>query len=82
MELITQLSELGVQLREENGELKVAAPKGALTPELINRIKAEKQQLLRLLIHTNYQSILRAPIQEFYSLTSSQRRLWVLSQFE
>ncbi|WP_146250836.1 condensation domain-containing protein, partial [Nonlabens dokdonensis] len=31
---------------------------------------------------TNYQSILRAPIQEFYSLTSSQRRLWVLSQFE
>ncbi|AXG70214.1 tyrocidine synthase 3 [Kordia sp. SMS9] len=82
MELIKKLIELGVQLREENGELKVAAPKGALTPELINKIRAEKKQLLSLLAHTSHKSIPKAPVQELYPLTSSQGRLWVLSQFE
>ncbi|AGC75292.1 non-ribosomal peptide synthetase [Nonlabens dokdonensis] len=65
--------------------------------QLINKINKELQSNLTVkqvfvlptikglskeITDTNYQSILRAPIQEFYSLTSSQRRLWVLSQFE
>ncbi|NQY06745.1 MAG: amino acid adenylation domain-containing protein, partial [Flavobacteriaceae bacterium] len=49
---------------------------------MINRIKAEKKQLLRLLVHRSHKSIPKAPVQKLYPLTSSQLRLWVLSQFE
>ncbi|NQY06558.1 MAG: amino acid adenylation domain-containing protein, partial [Flavobacteriaceae bacterium] len=65
--------------------------------QLINKINKELQSSLTVkqvfisptikglskeITSTTYKSIPKAPVQELYSLTSSQRRLWVLSQFE
>ena len=44
--LIEQLSALGVRLSAEDGELRVRAPRGALTSELRIRLAAQKAQLI------------------------------------
>ncbi|MFW0739614.1 amino acid adenylation domain-containing protein [Flavobacterium sp. T12S277] len=78
--LINTLESLNIRLRVENGDLKINAPKGTLTPEIIEDIKAHKSRLLSLL--SSSESIPKAEAKDFYALTSSQYRLWTLSQFE
>ncbi|WP_264529198.1 amino acid adenylation domain-containing protein [Flavobacterium sp. N502540] len=78
--LINTLESLNIRLRVENGDLKINAPKGTLTPEIIEDIKAHKSRLLSLL--SSSESIPKAEAKDFYTLTSSQYRLWTLSQFE
>ena len=78
--LIKKLQSLNIRLRVENGDLKINAPKGALTPEIIESIKAGKNELIKLL--SSSESIPKAVIKDFYALTSSQQQLWTLSQFE
>ena len=80
MELASKLRHLGVIVKTENHKLKVSAPKGVLTKDLIEEIKIHKEDLLNLL--SSNRSIPNALNKEYYPLTSSQRRLWVLSQFE
>lgn len=49
-ELLLQLRELGVEVKTADGEhLVVDAPKGAITPELRERLAANKGELLRVL---------------------------------
>ncbi|MDC8004737.1 amino acid adenylation domain-containing protein [Aureisphaera galaxeae] len=79
-ELIHKLSALGVQLKVVEGNLKVNAPKGTLTQELLEEIKANKAYLMQL-IAANAR-IPKVEEQESYVVTSSQKRLWALSQFE
>ncbi|OHT47031.1 non-ribosomal peptide synthetase [Flavobacterium tructae] len=78
--LLHTLQSFNIRLRVENGDLKITAPKGALTPEIIEEIKAHKNELTKLL--SSSESIPKAAIKESYALTSSQHRLWTLSQFE
>ena len=78
--LLHTLQSLNIRLRVENGDLKITAPKGALTPAIIEDIKAHKNELTKLL--SSSESIPKAAIKESYALTSSQHRLWTLSQFE
>ncbi|GIQ60982.1 hypothetical protein Flavo103_41180 [Flavobacterium collinsii] len=77
--LIHILQSLNIGLRIENGDLKINAPKGTLTPEIIEDIKAHKNELITLL--SSSESIPKAEIKDSYALTSSQHRLWTLSQF-
>ncbi|WP_264529199.1 amino acid adenylation domain-containing protein [Flavobacterium sp. N502540] len=78
--LLHTLQSLNIRLRVENGDLKINAPKGTLTTEIIEEIKAHKNELTKLL--SSSESIPKAAIKESYALTSSQHRLWTLSQFE
>ncbi|WP_428231992.1 amino acid adenylation domain-containing protein [Flavobacterium sp.] len=78
--LIHTLQSLEIGLTIENGNLKINAPKGALTPEIIDDIKAHKKELISLL--SSSESIPKAEVKDAYALTSSQHRLWTLSQFE
>ncbi|WP_374175230.1 amino acid adenylation domain-containing protein [Flavobacterium tructae] len=78
--LIDTLENLNIRLRVENGDLKINAPKGTLTPEIIEDIKMYKNRFITLL--SSSESIPNAAIKESYALTSSQYRLWTLSQFE
>ncbi|OHT47032.1 non-ribosomal peptide synthetase [Flavobacterium tructae] len=78
--LIHTLENLNIRLRVENGDLKINAPKGTLTPEIIEEIKIHKNRFITLL--SSSESIPNAAIKESYALTSSQYRLWTLSQFE
>ncbi|MFH7014629.1 amino acid adenylation domain-containing protein [Flavobacterium sp. FlaQc-47] len=78
--LIHTLQSLKIRLTIDNGNLKINAPKGTLTPEIIDDIKAHKNELITLL--SSSESIPKAENKEYYALTSSQHRLWTLSQFE
>ena len=78
--LIHTLQALNIRLKIENGNLKINAPKGALTSEIIEDIKAHKSELIALL--STSEAIPQAAVKEAYALTSSQHRLWTLSQFE
>ncbi|WP_017498829.1 non-ribosomal peptide synthetase [Flavobacterium sp. WG21] len=78
--LIHTLENLNIRLRVENGDLKINAPKGTLTSEIIEDIKIHKNRFISLL--SSSESIPNAAIKESYALTSSQYRLWTLSQFE
>ncbi|HEY9842957.1 MAG TPA: MupA/Atu3671 family FMN-dependent luciferase-like monooxygenase [Candidatus Obscuribacterales bacterium] len=48
-DLIGELENLGVKLSLEQGQLKVVAPRGALTPELQERLRRAKPALIRAL---------------------------------
>ncbi|MFC4634986.1 amino acid adenylation domain-containing protein [Dokdonia ponticola] len=78
--LIHKLQSLKIGLKIVNGSLKINAPKGTLTSEIIDEIKEHKSELIELL--SSLESIPKAPNKDYYALTSSQQRLWTLSQFE
>jgi len=78
--LIHTLQSSKIGLKVVNGSLKINAPKDALTPEIIDEIKAHKSELIALL--SSSESIPKAVKKDFYALTSSQQQLWTLSQFD
>ncbi len=78
--LIHTLQSLKIGLKVVDGSLKINAPKGTLTPEIIDQIKVHKSELVALL--SSSESIPKAAKKDTYNLTSSQQRLWALSQFE
>jgi hypothetical protein len=45
-ELLDELKQRGVRLERDGEKLRITAPKGALTPELISRISISKNELL------------------------------------
>lgn len=79
-ELLKKLLSLGVNLKVDEGNLKINAPKGILNEALLNEIKLNKTYLINLL--SSKIQIPKAKIQESYPVSSSQRRLWMLSKFE
>ncbi|WP_298511890.1 amino acid adenylation domain-containing protein [uncultured Kordia sp.] len=80
-QLVNKLYQLGIRIEAKNGELQVKAPKNTLTPELIQEIKQQKEDLIAILGNPEIE-IPKAPIQEYYPLTAAQKRIWILSQFE
>ena len=83
------LKTLNVKIDVVDECLDVKAPKGALTATLIEDIKSNKQALIEFIkAHKNdnsissFEVIQPAEKQAHYPLSSAQRRLWILSQFE
>ncbi|MET4143129.1 condensation domain-containing protein, partial [Pedobacter sp. UYP1] len=86
--LILVLAEKGILINVVDGELIVNAPKGVLDENLIKLIKGNKAELITYLVESDiivenkFDQIKALNQQTSYSLSSSQRRLWILSQFE
>lgn len=78
--LLHTITSQGIQLSVQNGQLKVNAPKGALTNELIEKIKLNKAYLIKLI--SSNTNIPKAEIQESYPVTPAQQRLWIMSNFD
>lgn len=76
---LQKLQTLGVNLKVIDKTLKINAPKGVLTKELVEEIKANKEYLLKLLSPDEVK-IPVAEIQESYPVTSSQKRFWILDR--
>ncbi|SDO82090.1 HxxPF-repeated domain-containing protein, partial [Pedobacter steynii] len=83
--IIQELEKYNARIYVEDGNLKIDCEKGLIDDQLKRLIKAEKDNLI------NYINLIRgysfSPIPsvspaDSYLLSSSQRRLWVLSQFE
>ena len=77
-ELLNKLLSLGVNLEVFDGSLKVDAPKGTLNQDLLSEIKENKEFLIKILSSREEIPIIKK--QDSYAITSSQNRLWVLSQ--
>jgi amino acid adenylation domain-containing protein len=83
--LIEQLSALGVRLSAEGDELRVSAPRGALTSELRTRVAAQKPQLLARLRQpagrpaSSWPAIVPATEERYlpFPLTDIQQAYWV-----
>ncbi|HLV68496.1 MAG TPA: amino acid adenylation domain-containing protein [Polyangiaceae bacterium] len=84
--LLRELSARGVELALDGDRLRVNAPRGALTPELTARLKAERDALIEILASA------RGPVQQPLPplvpgdpavpapLSRAQHRLWFLDQ--
>jgi len=73
-ELLNKLKDLKIFLEVKNGKIKVNAPKGILTSELIASIKKNKSQLIKLL---SSKSIVQKTLKKKdYDLTPTQEFMW------
>ncbi len=77
--LIDRLLANGVKLTIDNGGLKINAPKGVMTEALLAEIKENKEFLMTFLSTDN--KIPKAESKEKYPVTSTQRNLWITSQY-
>ncbi|NVK09076.1 MAG: hypothetical protein HWD89_08465, partial [Tenacibaculum sp.] len=86
--LFTRLKDLNVTIKVVNDKLDIKAPKGVLNKELLDEIKAKKEDLLNLIKQYSASKITAnkhipvAKKSESYPLSSSQQRLWTLSQID
>jgi hypothetical protein len=80
-----QRSNIKIDLIDE--KLDIQSPKGVMTEDLLNEIRLHKDELIEFITLNKIKrdkqpSISKIPEQPNYVLSSSQRRLWLLSQFD
>ncbi len=87
-ELFSRLREAGITLVAEDGQLRVLAPAGALTPALREELIRQKQGILTLLKNAGANGgsrippVLQAKRADHLPLSFAQERLWFLYQME
>ena len=87
-QIVTDLREANIRLVLKGENIEIKAPKSALTPEIIGRIKANKEGLINYLKASEendekaFSAIPKIAVSNQYKLSSAQHRIWVLSQFE
>lgn len=86
-EIIDELIKLKITIKSQGEQLKIEGSKEKLTPDIINKISSNKQQLLDYLKIAKSKEYLITDIpviesnsDESYVLSSSQKRVWLLSK--
>ena len=83
---LRDLSEKGISIRVQDGDLDIKAPKGQVTKEIIAELKVRKTEIMAYLsgVSAEKMVIIESVKNESdeYAISSAQRRLWVLSQLE
>jgi amino acid adenylation domain-containing protein len=84
--IVTRLRKLNIELDLADGKLKINGPKGAITAEVLEQIKAHKDFLIDYIRKARGQkkmtAIKPAEQKEYYKLSPAQRRLYVLYEFD
>ncbi len=83
--LIQSLRELQVGLQLVGDQLKINAPKGTLTPQMVQQLREKKAEIIAFLKsvrEVEYAPIPPAGEMERYPLSSAQKRLYLLQQLQ
>ncbi|KQB41364.1 non-ribosomal peptide synthetase [Flavobacterium aquidurense] len=85
--LLKKLNKINVKIDLVDEKLNIQAPKGVVTEDLLNEIKLHKSELIKFIAlyknENNRTSVIpKASKQSSYELSSSQKRMWLLNQFE
>jgi amino acid adenylation domain-containing protein len=84
--LLKELLDNNVKLSVKGDKLLCQLPEAGIDDKLLESLKEHKEELKKVILQKinfkKYQAIPKAAGMESYPLTSSQNRLWVLSQFE
>jgi amino acid adenylation domain-containing protein len=85
--LLKKLNRSNIKIDLVDEKLDIQAPKGVMTEDLLNEIKLYKNDLIEFI--STYKAkkaknefIPQVSVQSSYVLSSSQHRLWLLSQFQ
>ncbi|MBC9915657.1 non-ribosomal peptide synthetase, partial [Chitinophaga varians] len=85
MNIITKLRKLKIELGLVDGKIRINAPEGILTAELLAEIKSQKDDIISYITNVagkkQFASIPLAAPQEYFPLTSAQRQLYFLHAF-
>lgn len=84
VKLILELADQQINIFLEDGKLKIDAPNGIVLDAVIAKVKLHKDDIIEYLSGNNNQKVVEIPkatLSDDYPLSSSQRRLWVISQF-
>lgn len=85
VDLLGELQRRRIQIWSEGGKLKYEAPRGAVTPELRERLRAHKHEILESLAAARRKAPLpipRADRSQPLPLSYSQRSMWLLWKLE
>ncbi len=78
--LIGKLKDLNIRLKLVEGKLKINAPKGVVTKEIIEEIKANKEDLIRVIENyaakESFFKIPKAEDKDYYELSLAQKRIY------
>jgi amino acid adenylation domain-containing protein len=80
--LLDEFRRRGIELWTEGDRLRYRAPAGALTTELVSKLREHKTELINCLAQSDRDEIVRVPDQPHYEVSHAQRRIWVLSQID
>ncbi|MDM1553022.1 MULTISPECIES: non-ribosomal peptide synthetase [Chryseobacterium] len=80
--LLKEIRELGIVLTVKDDNIKIMAPQGALTPEIIANLKRYKPEIIRNISEEKGSKIPLCEPKDGYYLSFEQRRIWLLSQRE
>jgi tyrocidine synthetase-3 len=85
LSFIQKLRQLNIHLQLEGDQLKVDAPKGMLTQELLTEIRSHKDSILQYLRDARqqrFEAISPVPAQSHYALSHAQKRIWVMNELD
>ena len=88
IELLSRLRKLGIEIRAENGRLRIDAPKGAVDAALREELSQRKAEILGFISKSSSQSHLKAlplhrvPRDQALCVSFAQERLWFLAQLD
>ncbi|NOQ24220.1 MAG: amino acid adenylation domain-containing protein [Bacteroidales bacterium] len=81
-----KLKKLKIRIALDGDELDIKAPKGVLTRDLVEEIRNKKEKLIIFFKNENKRlnhfAISKTNFKEYYSLSSAQKRLYLLQEME
>jgi hypothetical protein len=85
--LISRLKKLDIGIELVDDKIKFNAPKGVLTPGIINELKEKKGEIIEFLqkgfqTRAKFKSMEPVEKKEYHALSSAQKRLYVLQQMD
>jgi amino acid adenylation domain-containing protein len=89
LDLLSELRRMDIKIRAVEGKLRINAPKGALSSDLMQELESRKSEIIAILnesapFHDEVEGTAIRPVSRERNLPLSwtQQRLWFLNQFE